>query len=336
VNASVVEVAGLRVSLAGSPVDIVDEIDFQIEPAEVVGLVGESGSGKSTIGLALLGHCRRGGEITAGRVKIAGRDMLKLDGASLNAARGHTVAYIPQDPSAALNPALRIGLQLEEMLAVHQPDLDDAQRRTRVFQMLEEVKLPAEAFFLQRYTHQLSGGQQQRVALAMAFACRPAVIVLDEPTTGLDVPRAGDRPHFVRHYGVAALYVSHDLAVVASLADRVLVMYAGRMSDPLFTTKLLGSYVRPAECTPQNFGICVSRTARRASMSSSISRRIVPIAAATASSRTSSRGGILIGRSRDNSAASQRQSGTSSASARLTYASLAGRARAGPRGSKSD
>ena len=233
--APVVEVAGLRISLAGSPVDIVDEIDFQIEPAEVVGLVGESGSGKTTIGLALLGHCRRGAEITAGRVTIAGRDLLKLDAASLNAARGHTVAYIPQDPSAALNPALRIGLQLEEMLAVHQPGLDDAQRRTRVFQMLEEVKMPAEAFFLQRYTHQLSGGQQQRVALAMAFACRPAVIVLDEPTTGLDVTTQAHVLETVRtlcrNYGVAALYVSHDLAVVASLADRVLVMYAGRIVE---------------------------------------------------------------------------------------------------------
>ena len=173
-TAPVVEIAGLRIGLAGSPFDIVDEIDFQIEPAEVVGLVGESGSGKTTIGLALLGYCRRGGEIEAGRITIAGRDMLELDAVALNAARGHTVAYIPQDPSAALNPALRIGLQLEEMLAVHQPGLDGAERRKRVFEMLEEVKLPAEAAFLQRYTHQLSGGQQQRVALAMAFACRPA------------------------------------------------------------------------------------------------------------------------------------------------------------------
>jgi peptide/nickel transport system ATP-binding protein len=235
VTAPVVEIAGLRIGLAGSRFDIVDEIDFQIEQAELVGLVGESGSGKTTIGLALLGYCRRGGEIGAGRVTIAGRDMLKLDPRALNAARGHTVAYIPQDPSAALNPALRVGLQLEEMLVVHQPDLDDAHRRKRVFEMLEEVKLPAEAAFLQRYTHQLSGGQQQRVALAMAFACRPAVIVLDEPTTGLDVATQAHVLETVRtlcrHYGVAALYVSHDLAVVASLADRVLVMYAGRIVE---------------------------------------------------------------------------------------------------------
>ena len=231
----VAEVAGLRIGFTGSPFDIVDEIDFQIEPAEVVGLVGESGSGKTTVGLALLGYCRRGGEIGAGRITIAGRDMLKLDVGALNAARGHTVAYIPQDPSAALNPALRVGVQLEEMLAVHQPGLDHAQRRKRVFEMLEEVKLPAEAPFLRRYTHQLSGGQQQRVALAMAFACRPAVIVLDEPTTGLDVTTQAHVLETVRtlcrHYGVAALYVSHDLAVVASLADRMLVMYAGRIVE---------------------------------------------------------------------------------------------------------
>jgi peptide/nickel transport system ATP-binding protein len=235
VSASVVEIAGLRIGFAGSSFDIVDEIDFQIEQAEVVGLVGESGSGKTTVGLALLGYCRRGGRIESGSITIAGRDMLALDAVKLNAARGHTVAYIPQDPSAALNPALRIGLQLEEMLAVHQPGLDDAQRRTRVLEMLEEVKLPAETAFLQRYPHQLSGGQQQRVALAMAFACRPAVIVLDEPTTGLDVTTQAHVLETVRtlcrQYGVAALYVSHDLAVVASLADRVLVMYAGRIVE---------------------------------------------------------------------------------------------------------
>jgi len=235
VSVPAVEVAGLRIGLTGSPFDIVDEIDFQIEQAEVLGLVGESGSGKTTIGLALLGFCRRGSEIEAGRVTIAGRDVLELDAVALNAARGHTVAYIPQDPSAALNPALRVGLQLKEMLAVHQPDLDDTQRRRRVFEMLEEVKLPAQASFLQRYTHQLSGGQQQRVVLAMAFACRPAVIVLDEPTTGLDVTTQAHVLETVRtlcrHYGVAALYVSHDLAVVASLADRMLVMYAGRIVE---------------------------------------------------------------------------------------------------------
>ena len=232
----VVEVTGLRIGLTGSPLDIVDEVDFQIKQAEVVGLVGESGSGKTTIGLALLGHCRRGGEIRAGRITIAGCNMLELDALALNAARGHTVAYIPQDPSAALNPALRVGLQLEEMLAVHQqPGLGDAQRRNRVFEMLEEVKLPAQASFLRRYTHELSGGQQQRVALAMAFACRPAVIVLDEPTTGLDVTTQAHVLDTVRtlcrHYDVAALYVSHDLAVVASLADRMLVMYAGRLVE---------------------------------------------------------------------------------------------------------
>ena len=232
--APVVEVAGLRIGLAGSSVDIVDEIDFQIEQAEVVGLVGESGSGKTTIGLALLGYCRRGGEITAGRVTIAGRDLLKLDPAALNAARGHTVAYIPQDPSAALNPALRIGLQLEEMLAVHQPGLDDAQRRTRVFQMLEEVKMPAEAAFLQRYTHQLSGGQAAggaRHGVRLPAGGDRARRADHRSRRHHPGPRAGDRSHLCRHYGVAALYVSHDLAVVASLADRVLVMYAGRIVE---------------------------------------------------------------------------------------------------------
>jgi peptide/nickel transport system ATP-binding protein len=139
---------------------------------------------------------------------------------------------VPQDPSAALNPALRIGTQLEEVLAAHR---FGGSHEERLREMLEEVLLPTERSFLRRYPHQLSGGQQQRVGLAMAFACRPRVIALDEPTTGLDVTTQAHVLETVRMlcraHGVAALYVSHDLAVVAALADRVAVMYAGRVVE---------------------------------------------------------------------------------------------------------
>src|SRR5438477_2444730 len=229
---AVLVVRGLRVEVEATGVDIVDEISFEIGAGEVLGLVGESGSGKSTVGVAMLGHMRRGARIAAGEILVEGRDVLKQTPAQLRALRGGTVSYVPQDPASALNPALRIGPQLEETLDAHG---FPGSRRARLQEMLAEVLLPPDATFLRRYPHQLSGGQQQRVGLAMAFACRPRVIVLDEPTTGLDVTTQAHVLSTVRDlcsaHGVAALYVSHDLAVVATLADRVAVMYAGRIVE---------------------------------------------------------------------------------------------------------
>ena len=234
-NGHVLEVEDLRIEVERTKVDIVDEISFHIAAGEVLGLVGESGSGKSTVGLALLGHTRRGAAIAGGHVRVDGREILPLSPAQLRALRGRTVSYVPQDPSSALNPNLRIGLQLEEVLISHRFGASDEERRQRLIEMLEEVLLPTEPSFLRRYPHQLSGGQQQRVGLAMAFACRPRVIVLDEPTTGLDVTTQAHVLQTVRMlcdmHGVAALYVSHDLAVVATLANRVAVMYGGRMVE---------------------------------------------------------------------------------------------------------
>jgi peptide/nickel transport system ATP-binding protein len=235
VTAVVLEVEDLRIEVERRGVDIVDEVGFQIAAGEVLGLVGESGSGKTTVGLALLGHTRRGARIARGRVRVDGQELLDKSPAALRALRGKTVSYVPQDPGAALNPAMRIGTQLQETLEAHGFGSSDAERRTRLGEMLEEVLLPSNPSFLRRYPHQLSGGQQQRVGLAMAFACRPRVIVLDEPTTGLDVTTQAHVLKTVRAlcdiHGVAALYVSHDLAVVATVANRVAVMYAGRVVE---------------------------------------------------------------------------------------------------------
>lgn len=231
----VLEVENLRVELEGSGVDIVEEVSFAIAAGDVLGLVGESGSGKTTVGLAVLGHCRRGARIAAGEVRVNGENILERSKAGLRALRGRVVSYVPQDPSASLNPAIRIEKQLLETLVAHGFGSSDQERRERLNEMLAEVLLPRDREFLRRYPHQLSGGQQQRAALAMAFACRPRVIVLDEPTTGLDVTTQAHVLQTVRElcktHGVAALYVSHDLAVVAVLADRVAVMYAGRMVE---------------------------------------------------------------------------------------------------------
>jgi peptide/nickel transport system ATP-binding protein len=232
-TATAVEVRDLRIELIGRSYDVVDEISIEIRPGEVLGLVGESGSGKTTVGMALLGHVRRGGQVGGGAVMIDGRDLAQLDAAGLRGLRGGTVAYIPQDPGTSLNPALRLRTQLREMLDAHAGGQSDAERDARLREALGEVALPSDDGFLARYPHQLSGGQQQRVAIAMAFACRPNVIVCDEPTTGLDVTTQARVLETVRDlcrsHSVAALYVSHDLAVVAELADRVAVMYAGRI-----------------------------------------------------------------------------------------------------------
>ncbi|HEY1479460.1 MAG TPA: ABC transporter ATP-binding protein [Gaiellales bacterium] len=228
-------VEDLRIDVSATGVDVVDEVSFRIRPGEVLGLVGESGSGKTTVGLAMLGHARRGVRVAHGRIVVAGHEVLSLRAEQLRALRGATVSYVPQDPGTALNPNLRIGQQILEVLQFHKVGADDDARRARVAEALGEVALPSTNEFLRRYPHQLSGGQQQRVGLAMAFACRPRVLVLDEPTTGLDVTTQAHVLGTVRDlcgtHGVAALYVSHDLAVIADLADRVALLYAGRLVE---------------------------------------------------------------------------------------------------------
>jgi peptide/nickel transport system ATP-binding protein len=247
-----VAVAGLRVEIARGGSEIVDDVSFALEQGEIVGLVGESGSGKTTVALALLGHAKAGTRIARGSIRIGGVEVLSLTGAALRGARGKLVSYVPQDPAAALNPALRIGVQLAEVMQAHG---EGDRARERIAEALDEVRLPVTV--LRRYPQQLSGGQMQRVCLAMAFLLRPSLIVLDEPTTGLDVTTQAHVLEVVRElcraHDAAAVYVSHDLAAVASLAQRVLVMYAGRIveegpSSALFdapahpyTRKLIGA-----------------------------------------------------------------------------------------------
>jgi peptide/nickel transport system ATP-binding protein len=230
-----VEVRDLRVELAASGTDIVDGISFGVDAGEVLGLVGESGSGKTTVGLALLAHARTGARIAGGQVLIEGVDVLKASAAELRGLRGAVISYVAQDPAAALNPALRLRRQLIETLAAHTPGWSEEQRVARMREVLTQVGLPADDAFLARYPHQISGGQQQRLAISIAFACRPKVIVCDEPTTGLDVTTQarvlGTLRDLCAAHRVAAVYVSHDLGVVAELAHEVLVMYAGRLAE---------------------------------------------------------------------------------------------------------
>ena len=227
-------VEDLGVTLTARPVDVVEDIDLILRPGEGVGLVGESGSGKTTVGTSLLGYSRAGALISSGRVLLGDRDVLKMPWKEVRRLRGEEIAYMPQDPASALNPSIRIGKQLVELLELR--DVGTAESRLRrAREGLAEVGLPNDDEFLGRYAHQLSGGQVQRVALAMAFMPKPKVLVLDEPTTGLDVTTQklvlDTMSQLCRDHEVSALYVTHDLAVVANIADRVAVMYAGQVVE---------------------------------------------------------------------------------------------------------
>jgi peptide/nickel transport system ATP-binding protein len=233
--------------MTNSGVPVIVDVSFEIAPGEVLGVVGESGSGKTTVGLALLGHARRGLHISGGTVMLGDSDILGLSDDELRGLRGSLVSYVPQDPASSLNPALRIGVQLREVLEAHSSGRTNHDER--IAEMMREVALSDDPKYLHRYPHELSGGQQQRVGLAMAFANRPRLIVLDEPTTGLDVTTQATVLSTVRDlaaaHQVAALYVSHDLAVVAALARRVAVMYSGRVVELGLAEELFESSAHP-------------------------------------------------------------------------------------------
>lgn len=216
----------------GDGAPIVDSVSFDVERGQVLGIVGESGCGKTTLGLALLGYARPGLRIDAGSVTVDGLDLLALQGERLRSARGATVAYVPQDPSATLNPALRIIGQIANVIASHGGS-------ARVAEVIEDtfrlVQLPTDQAFRRRFPHELSGGQQQRVALALALVSDPSLVILDEPTTGLDVivqaRLLAGLKSLRDQKGITVIFVSHDLAVVSSVADRVAVMYGGHLVE---------------------------------------------------------------------------------------------------------
>lgn len=205
------------------------DASLHVNKREALAIVGESGSGKTTLALAVLGHFRLGAVLAGGSVEISGISVFTLPDDDLRRLRGRLVSFVPQSPSTWLNPSLRVGLQVAEVLDVHFPN--DAQNDPRMRAALQAAQLPNDESFLLRYPHELSGGQQQRVTIAMALACSPEVLILDEPTTGLDVTtqaRLLDDIGELRHrHESALLYISHDLSVVRNLADRVAVMYGG-------------------------------------------------------------------------------------------------------------
>ena len=228
---TLVEVERLGIDLAGRP--LVRDVDFRVDAGDRVGLIGESGSGKSLTALALLGLLPEGMR-ASGRISIDGRDYLGAPDRDWRRVRGRTVAMVFQEPLTALDPLMPVGRQIAGPLRLHQ-GLNRSDAEAEAVRWCERVHLPDPARLVRALPHQLSGGQRQRVALAMALACRPRVLVADEPTTALDVTVQARilalLDELVEQTGVGLLLISHDLPVVAGLARRLLVLRDGRLVE---------------------------------------------------------------------------------------------------------
>jgi phosphonate C-P lyase system protein PhnK len=222
------EVRNLTVSFG--EVKAVQDVSFTLAPGEILGLVGESGSGKSATALSLLRLIQpRGGQIL-----FRGRDLLALSEEPMRAVRGAEISMVFQEPMTALNPVMKVGDQIAETLVAHGQG-NWKQARAAALEMLQQVAVPDPERRLRQYPHQLSGGLRQRVMIAMALICRPALLIADEPTTALDVTIQAQILDLLRdlrqRFGLALILISHDLGVVAQIAERVAVMYAGRLVE---------------------------------------------------------------------------------------------------------
>ncbi|WP_427185515.1 ABC transporter ATP-binding protein [Bordetella bronchialis] len=246
----VLDVSGLRTHFftRAGVVKAVDGVDLSLGEGEILGLVGESGSGKSITGFSLIGLIDEPGRIVDGSIRFDGRELRGASPAQMRALRGNDIAMIFQDPMMTLNPVLRVDTQMIEAIQAHRR-MDKAAARQRARDVLAMVGIPAPDERLRAYPHQLSGGMRQRVAIAIALLNAPRVIIADEPTTALDVTIQGQILYEVqklcRDTGTALLWITHDLAVVSGLADRIAVMYAGRVVETGTTAEVIGRPLHP-------------------------------------------------------------------------------------------
>lgn len=245
---TLLDVQDLTISRLGSDAELVRSASLALEPAETLGIAGESGCGKSTLLLALMGIVKPGLAVTGGQVRVMGQDLGSLPPDALRRLRGQSVAMVPQSAAMALTPTMRVGAQLAEAMAVHDAIPPDA-IAARTTALFARVRLPEPDRIGTRYPHELSGGQMQRVAIAMALACEPKLLLLDEPTTGLDVTTQAGILDLLgelrRETGMAMVCVSHDIGVLARLTARVAVMYAGRIVEDRSTADLLTQPAHP-------------------------------------------------------------------------------------------
>lgn len=257
----VLRVENLSVSYATRKGDVpaVRDISFEVRRGETFGMVGESGCGKSTVAFSIVNFLGPNGRIKAGRIFFQGQDLVGRSQRELQHLRGNRIAMVYQDPMQALNPSLRIGEQMAEMLIVHQ-GLKKAEAEERCIQMLERVYMPDPASVMRRYPHQLSGGQQQRVVIAMALLNDPALLIMDEPTTALDVTVEAAVLDLIaglqEDFDTAILYISHNLGVIARVSDQVGVMYAGQLVE---RTSVVDLFLNPLHPYTQGLLRCVPR-----------------------------------------------------------------------------
>ena len=218
----------------GGEVEAVQDVSFEIHRGEAVGIVGESGCGKSTVAWAVVNFLGRNGYVKRGTMHFQGQDLVNQRGEALRRLRGDQIAMVYQDPMKALNPSMRIGDQMKEVLTVHQ-NIAGEVAFDRCVEMLKRVYMPDPVNVMRRYPHQLSGGQQQRVVIAMSLLNNPALLIMDEPTTALDVTVEAavlDLIDELRHeFDTAIMYISHNLGVVSRVCTRVAVMYAGKVVE---------------------------------------------------------------------------------------------------------
>jgi peptide/nickel transport system ATP-binding protein len=215
-------------------VHAVDGVSFDVEPGKVLGIVGESGSGKSVTAMTLMGLTRDVNSRFGGKVIYKGRDLLEVSDADMQDYRGNELGMIFQDPMTSLNPVYRIGEQIVEAIQAHQK-IDRRAARTRATELLRQVGIPNPESRVDDFPHQFSGGMRQRAMIAMALSCNPSILIADEPTTALDVTIQAQIVELINRlkddFGSAVIFITHDLGVIAEIADEILVMYAGRVVE---------------------------------------------------------------------------------------------------------
>ncbi|NBH81623.1 ABC transporter ATP-binding protein [bacterium C-53] len=241
--AHLLEVRGLTTAFTGDYGEniSVDHIDFHVDTGEVVCIVGESGCGKSAASLSIMGLLRRDGKVSEGEAFFDGKDLLKMTEKELDKIRGDQITMIFQDPLTSLNPVFSIGNQITESIMAHM-HLNRQQARERAVSLLFKVGMPDAQGVMKKYPHTLSGGMRQRVMIAMALSCNPRLLIADEPTTALDVTIQAQIMKLLRELqqekGMSVILITHDIGVVANMADRVLVMYAGQIIEEASSEEL--------------------------------------------------------------------------------------------------
>jgi oligopeptide/dipeptide ABC transporter ATP-binding protein len=270
------EVEGLttRFSTAGGEVDVIENVTFSIDAGETVGLVGESGSGKSVTALSILGLIKPPGRIASGSIRLDGTELVGMPDRALRSIRGKDISMIFQEPMTSLNPVLTVGEQIAEVVRLHQ-GLNRRDAWLRAIDMLRQVGIPSPEERVRQYPHQLSGGMRQRVMIAIALACRPKLLIADEPTTALDVTIQAQILELMRQlnreYGMGILLVTHDLGVVAQMCSRVIVLYAGQIVEQGPTEEMFRSPKHPyTEALLKSIPVIGERASRLYSIPGSI------------------------------------------------------------------